>query len=112
MAKKDFSLKVLFSEEERKVLRGIATREGREEGPQIKWLVKQYSEGKLVPELLQKHDLTFFIEQKMGNLALEIARLRDEIAKRAKSGGVVTAVESGELPEEDKKVDRRRRRSE
>lgn len=41
-------LQVLFTKEEREGLRLIAERDGRDEGPEVKWLVREYVAGRLL----------------------------------------------------------------
>lgn len=76
----------MFSDAERELLRQVASRDQREEGPEVKWLVRAYAEGVLVPKASNAVDEFMLRDSasrtELSNMAVEIARLRDLITQR------------------------------
>lgn len=99
--KRRHALNVLFTKEERVALQQVSARDGREEGPEVKWLVRQYAKGELKSSEVV-FNLQATVETMVGQMQGLIAFIKERDAKspEARRVRVVTAVGRGESPKE------------
>lgn len=82
--KKKYPLNVLFTKEERDLLRQIATRDSREEGPEIKWLIAAYANGLLVETAHYNRVMEMF-QKRLEEVDKKLTALDQEQSGLAKS---------------------------
>lgn len=80
-------LQVLFTKEEREALKRFSERDGREEGPEVRWLVREYAAGRLLSaEQIEAQRLDANVRsmwKEMHQMMENITRLSARVTKGA-----------------------------